>query len=191
MYSSVKGGPEMGRSSSAHSDTKIARKMAFLVFVDFACWAPIAFFGATALAGWPLINLTLTKYLLVFFYPLNSFANPYLYAILTRQYRQEALLLLARFGFYKERAARVRGARNFSTARIKRPGSKPSANPEIDETQSLSSPLRLTGGFNRRSRSAKNSVSADAVKLGIKDANTSGEEALMNGHESQTGTSSA
>lgn len=74
----------------------IAKKMALLVFTDFACWAPIAFFSLTALLGYPLIGVTRSKILLVFFYPLNSCANPYLYAIMTAQYRRDLFLLLAR-----------------------------------------------------------------------------------------------
>lgn len=84
------------RRSSANSEMTIAKKMAMLVFTDFACWAPIAFFGLTALSGYPLIDVTRSKILLVFFYPLNSCANPYLYAILTAQYRRDFYMLLQR-----------------------------------------------------------------------------------------------
>lgn len=76
----------------------IAKKMALLVFTDFVCWAPIAFFALTALAGYPLIGVTRSKILLVFFYPLNSCANPYLYAITTAQYRKDFFVLLSRLG---------------------------------------------------------------------------------------------
>lgn len=82
------------RRSITNNEMTIAKKMALLVFTDFACWAPIAFFGLTALAGYPLINVTKSKILLVFFYPLNSCANPYLYAILTAQYRRDFFALL-------------------------------------------------------------------------------------------------
>lgn len=78
------------------------------VFTNFACFAPIAFFGLTALAGYPLINVTKSKILLVFFYPLNSCANPYLYAILTSQYRRDLSLLLSKFGICKQRAQKYR-----------------------------------------------------------------------------------
>lgn len=67
------------------------------VFINFTCGAPIAFFGLTALAGCPLINVTKSKILLVFFYPLNSCADPYLYAILTSQYRQDLLTFLSKY----------------------------------------------------------------------------------------------
>lgn len=74
----------------------VARKMTLLVGTNFACWAPIAFFSLTAVAGYPLIDVTRSKILLVFFYPINSCANPYLYAIMTAQYRKDLIQLLAR-----------------------------------------------------------------------------------------------
>ncbi|XP_064112218.1 uncharacterized protein LOC135219400 [Macrobrachium nipponense] len=97
-------------ASASHSDLTVAKRMALLVFTDFACWAPIAFFGLTAVAGIPLINVTRAKILLVFFYPLNSCANPYLYAILTKQYRRDLFILLARYGFCTKKAMRYKGA---------------------------------------------------------------------------------
>ncbi|XP_031352438.1 lutropin-choriogonadotropic hormone receptor-like isoform X3 [Photinus pyralis] len=92
------------RHSSTHGEMTIAKKMALLVFTDFACWAPIAFFSLTALAGYPLIGVTRSKILLVFFYPLNSCANPYLYAIMTSQYRRDFFLLLSRCGLCRKTA---------------------------------------------------------------------------------------
>lgn len=82
------------------------------VFTNFACWAPIAFFGLTALAGYPLIDVTKSKILLVFFYPINSCANPYLYAILTAPFRRDFFLLLSRFGICTQRAQKYK--MNFS-----------------------------------------------------------------------------
>lgn len=32
-------------ATAPHSDLTVAKRMALLVFTDFACWAPIAFFG--------------------------------------------------------------------------------------------------------------------------------------------------
>jgi hypothetical protein len=66
----------------------------------------------TALAGYPLIDVTKSKILLVFFYPINSCANPYLYAILTAQYRRDFFLLLAKFGICTQRAQKYK--MNFS-----------------------------------------------------------------------------
>ncbi|OTF77517.1 follicle-stimulating hormone receptor-like protein, partial [Euroglyphus maynei] len=75
------------------NDMTIAKRMALLVFTDFACWAPIAFFGLTAIAGYPLIDVTKSKILLVTIYPLNSCANPFLYVIFTKQYRRDFFIL--------------------------------------------------------------------------------------------------
>lgn len=97
------------QSRATANDKTVAKRMAMLVFTDFACWAPIAFFGLTAIAGYPLINVTKSKILLVFFYPLNSCANPFLYAILTRQYRRDFFILLSRYGLCTKRAMRYKG----------------------------------------------------------------------------------
>ncbi|XP_066905873.1 lutropin-choriogonadotropic hormone receptor isoform X2 [Halyomorpha halys] len=107
MYCSIRRGREAGAALYS-SDMTVAKRMALLVFTDFACWAPIAFFGLTALVDYPLINVTNTKILLVFFYPLNSCANPYLYALLTHQYRWDVVILLSRYGLCTERAARLK-----------------------------------------------------------------------------------
>ncbi|XP_072387675.1 lutropin-choriogonadotropic hormone receptor-like [Diabrotica undecimpunctata] len=84
------------RRASTKGEMTIAKKMSLLVLVDFATVAPVAFFGLTALAGYPLIGVTKSKILLVFFYPLNACANPYLYAVMTAQYRQDFLKLVSR-----------------------------------------------------------------------------------------------
>ncbi|VVC36219.1 GPCR, rhodopsin-like, 7TM,Leucine-rich repeat,Leucine-rich repeat domain, L domain-like,G protein- [Cinara cedri] len=108
MYVSIRGGRE-AVAPVARSDMTVAKRMALLVFTDFACWAPVAFFGLTALAGYPLIDVPKTKILLVFFYPLNSCANPYLYALLTQQYRRDLFVLLSRFGLCSRRADEYKG----------------------------------------------------------------------------------
>ncbi|EDS29895.1 leucine-rich transmembrane protein [Culex quinquefasciatus] len=90
--------------TASSGEMTVAKKMALLVFTNFACWAPIAFFGLTAIAGYPLIDVTKSKILLVFFYPLNSCANPYLYAILTMQYRKDLFMLLSNYGICTQRA---------------------------------------------------------------------------------------
>ncbi|GFQ77785.1 thyrotropin receptor [Trichonephila clavata] len=84
------------QSRATANDMAVAKRMAMLVMTDFLCWAPVAFFAATAVSGYPLIDVTNSKILLVFFYPLNSCANPFLYAIFTTQYRRDFLSLLNR-----------------------------------------------------------------------------------------------
>ncbi|CAH1365910.1 lutropin-choriogonadotropic hormone receptor-like [Tenebrio molitor] len=110
MYKSIREGGHTGSTTSVRSDLTVAKRMALLVFTDFACWAPIAFFSLTALLGHPLITVTQTKILLVFFYPLNSCANPCLYALLTQQYRRDFFILMGRYGLCKDRAERHKGA---------------------------------------------------------------------------------
>ncbi|XP_074655632.1 follicle-stimulating hormone receptor-like [Tubulanus polymorphus] len=85
MYWQVRGNNTTARSS----DATIAKRMALLVLTNFACWAPIAFFALTAMRGLLLINIRNSKILLVFFYPLNSMTNPFLYAIFTKQFRKD------------------------------------------------------------------------------------------------------
>lgn len=110
MYKSIREGGNTCFTTTVRSDLTVAKRMALLVFTDFACWAPIAFFGMTALLGHPLINVTQTKILLVFFYPLNSCANPCLYALLTQQYRRDFFILMGRYGLCKDRAEQHKGA---------------------------------------------------------------------------------
>jgi leucine-rich repeat-containing G protein-coupled receptor 6 len=62
--------------------------MALLVFTDFMCWAPIAFFALTAAGGFNLISLEQAKVFTIFILPLNSCCNPFLYAILTKQFKK-------------------------------------------------------------------------------------------------------
>lgn len=90
------------------AEVAVAKKMVLLVFTNFVCFAPILFFALTAMAGYPLIDVAKSKILLVFFYPLNSCANPYLYAIITTQYRKDLFTLLAKCGLCSKRAQRYK-----------------------------------------------------------------------------------
>ncbi|XP_070092482.1 lutropin-choriogonadotropic hormone receptor isoform X2 [Equus przewalskii] len=89
---------------ATNKDTKIAKKMAVLIFTDFTCMAPISFFAISAAFKVPLITVTNSKVLLVLFYPVNSCANPFLYAIFTKAFRRDFFLLLSKFGCCKHRA---------------------------------------------------------------------------------------
>ncbi|RLW07191.1 hypothetical protein DV515_00004178 [Chloebia gouldiae] len=83
---------------SSNSDTKIAKRMAVLIFTDFLCMAPISFFAISASLKVPLITVSNSKILLVLFYPINSCANPFLYAIFTKTFRRDFFILLSKFG---------------------------------------------------------------------------------------------
>ncbi|XP_043916072.1 follicle-stimulating hormone receptor-like [Protopterus annectens] len=89
---------------STNSDTKIAKRMAVLIFTDFLCMAPISFFAISASLKVPLITVSKSKILLVLFYPINSCANPFLYAIFTESFRRDFFILLSRFGYCKTQA---------------------------------------------------------------------------------------
>ncbi|KAM9773556.1 follicle-stimulating hormone receptor isoform X1 [Syngnathus typhle] len=88
----------------ARADARVAQRMAVLVFTDFLCMAPISFFAVSAALKRPLITVSDAKLLLVLFYPINSCANPFLYAFFTRAFRRDLVLLAARFGLCKARA---------------------------------------------------------------------------------------
>ncbi|XP_049626327.1 thyrotropin receptor [Suncus etruscus] len=92
-------------------DTKIAKRMAILIFTNFMCMAPISFYALSALMNKPLITVTNSKILLVLFYPLNSCANPFLYAIFTRAFQRDLFILLSKFGICKRQAQAYRGQR--------------------------------------------------------------------------------
>ncbi|KAJ3608121.1 hypothetical protein NHX12_025171 [Muraenolepis orangiensis] len=85
-------------------DAEVARRMAVLIFTDFLCMAPISFFAISAALKLPLITVSHAKLLLVLFYPINSCANPFLYAFFTRTFRRDFFLLAARFGLFSVRA---------------------------------------------------------------------------------------
>ncbi|XP_053635707.2 lutropin-choriogonadotropic hormone receptor-like [Cherax quadricarinatus] len=75
------------------NDSRIAKRMALLVFTDFICWAPIAFFSLTAAFNIHLISLEEAKVFTVFILPLNSCCNPFLYALLTKQFKKDCVML--------------------------------------------------------------------------------------------------
>nr|ACB13178.1 follicle stimulating hormone receptor II [Hippoglossus hippoglossus] len=91
-------------SMPAHADTRVAKRMAVLIFTDFICMAPISFFAISAALKRPLITVSESKLLLVLFYPINSCSNPFLYAFFNRTFRRDFFLLAAHFGLFKTRA---------------------------------------------------------------------------------------
>ncbi|KAG2467253.1 LSHR protein, partial [Polypterus senegalus] len=84
-----------------HTDAKIAKRMAVLVFTNFTCMVPILFFAISAAFKVPLITVTHSKILLVFFYPINSCANPFLYTVFTKTFRRDVCIMLSWFGCCK------------------------------------------------------------------------------------------
>ncbi len=104
MYRQVHG----EQTAAGRNDANIAKRMAILVFTDFACFFPLAFFGLTAAAGKPLITVTDSKILLVFFFPLNACCNPFLYAIITKQFKKDLFSMLSQCGLCQKHDTRFR-----------------------------------------------------------------------------------
>ncbi|KAJ2945059.1 hypothetical protein O0L34_g9117 [Tuta absoluta] len=88
MYCAIRGSQAWNSN-----DSRIAKRMALLVFTDFICWSPIAFFALTAAFGVQLVSLEEAKVFTVFVLPLNSCCNPFLYAILTKQFKKDCALV--------------------------------------------------------------------------------------------------
>ena len=88
MYCAIRGSQAWNSN-----DSRIAKRMALLVFTDFICWFPIAFFSLTAACGLQLISLEGAKVFTVFVLPLNSCCNPFLYAILTKQFKKDCVMI--------------------------------------------------------------------------------------------------
>ena len=96
MYCSLGGA---GPATSANRvESRVAKRMAMLVITNFACWFPIALVSLIAIYGKALISVPAAQFFLVFVYPINSFTNPYLYAIGTKHFQIDALEILSRSG---------------------------------------------------------------------------------------------
>ncbi|XP_070845160.1 thyrotropin receptor-like [Chaetodon trifascialis] len=87
---------------SSKCDTSMAKRMAVLIFTNFLCLAPICFYGLSAALHQPLMTVTDSKVLLVLFYPLNSCVHPFFYAILTKAFHRDILMLLSRMGLCQQ-----------------------------------------------------------------------------------------
>ena len=109
MYCSI-----MGSNAWNSKDFRIAKRMAILVFTDFLCWAPIIFFSVTAAFGVDFIGLTEAKVLTIFVLPLNSCANPFLYAIFTKQFKRDCVKLCRRI----EESSISRSLSNMNSRRV-------------------------------------------------------------------------
>lgn len=86
----------LGSQAWNTKDFRVAKRMAILIFTDFLCWSPIILFSATAAFGSELISLNEAKVLTIFVLPLNSCANPFLYAIFTKQFKRDCVKLCKR-----------------------------------------------------------------------------------------------
>ncbi|XP_031563118.1 lutropin-choriogonadotropic hormone receptor-like isoform X2 [Actinia tenebrosa] len=78
------------------NDTQVAMRMALLVVTDFACWAPIVIIAFPAAFGKSFVSLEEAKVFTIFVFPLNSCANPFLYAIFTYQFKKDCVNICRR-----------------------------------------------------------------------------------------------
>uniref|UniRef100_A0A8C7XRI8 G-protein coupled receptors family 1 profile domain-containing protein n=1 Tax=Oryzias sinensis TaxID=183150 RepID=A0A8C7XRI8_9TELE len=105
--------------ASSRSDNSMAKRMAALIFTNFLCLAPVCFYGLSATFNRPLMTFTDSKVLLVLFYPLNSCVHPFFYAILTKAFHRDTLMLLSRMGLC-QRQAHLYRSRSTSSSSARR-----------------------------------------------------------------------
>ena len=101
FYSITSHGPV---SAAGGKDVNVLLKMLLLVLVDFCCWMPIIVMGITSAADREKVNISLlaAKYIMVVIYPLNSCANPFLYAIFTKPFKRDFFEFWYRLGYFEK-----------------------------------------------------------------------------------------
>eukprot|EP00057_Strongylocentrotus_purpuratus_P018541 XP_011673015.1 PREDICTED: G-protein coupled receptor GRL101-like [Strongylocentrotus purpuratus] len=68
----------VGNTEMRGRDIKVARKMAFIVGTDFACWMPIIVMGILTQTGLVVLPSSLYAWTVIFILPINSSLNPVL-----------------------------------------------------------------------------------------------------------------
>ena len=140
------------------NDSSVARRMALLIFTDFACWMPIAVLGVISASGYSeAVGMTVrkAKYLLVIFFPINSICNPFLYALSTKYFRREFYMVLSQCGLCEKRVS------DFNSSYSRSKGSRRKSRGMSETlTSEVNSPSLLVRAFisltNRRPSSLKN-----------------------------------
>ena len=151
-------------SLSSREELILAFRMSLLVFTDFACWFPIAFFGLTASFGKPLIGVDDSKFLLIFIFPINSCLNPILYSFSTKSFRYNLCGLLGKCGLFKEYNNRLRTQR--SSGAVLNSSSRPSYN--SDRRASLMTRLLSMSTYSSSRRgSAMSGTSGSSLEDGM------------------------
>lgn len=84
MYCAIRGSQAWNTN-----DLRIAKRMSVLVLTDFLCWSPVIIAAFASLFGYHLIGSDGLKVLTIFILPLNSVANPFLYAITTKKFKRD------------------------------------------------------------------------------------------------------
>ncbi|XP_030846903.1 G-protein coupled receptor GRL101-like [Strongylocentrotus purpuratus] len=78
----------VGNSKMRGRDITVARKMAFIVLTNFACWMPIIIMGILTQTGLVVLPSSLYAWTVIFILPINSSINPLLYTFLNSQVRR-------------------------------------------------------------------------------------------------------
>ncbi|XP_030846937.1 G-protein coupled receptor GRL101-like [Strongylocentrotus purpuratus] len=74
-------------------EIKVARKMAFIVGTDFACWMPIIVMGILTQSGLVVLPTSLYAWSVIFIIPINSSINPVLYTSILPRILETTVLL--------------------------------------------------------------------------------------------------
>jgi len=101
-------------SLTTRQEFKLALKMAILVVTDFLIWVPIAVFGLAGLFTQDsIVDVQVSKYLMIFLFPINSCINPVLYSLMQSSFRNQMCDVTAHFGlcqnYHKRRRDQQRG----------------------------------------------------------------------------------
>ena len=98
MYASVSCAPPC---PGVNTEFKVAKRFAMIVFCNFGCWVPISIAGFLSFFSKLPMNIDISKFLLVFAFPLNACSNPFLYAFFTKIFRGDVINLLTKVGLRK------------------------------------------------------------------------------------------
>ena len=82
-------------ANSGSSDRKLIRSILMLTVIDFMCWVPLSIITLAAIGGHEeIIDTSASKWFVVLVFPINACANPFLYAIFTKKFREHVKSLV-------------------------------------------------------------------------------------------------
>ena len=85
------------------NEVKVVIRMALLAFTNIIAWFPIAFLALTATFGHPLLHdVSASKFIMIFIFPINACLNPILYSLSTKLFRQNFCSLMNKFGLFRK-----------------------------------------------------------------------------------------
>ena len=91
------------------TELKVALRMGILVLSNFVCWFPIALLGISAAVGNSLVNnITFAKWVMVFIFPINACLNPILYSALSKEFRDNLVLIFGKCGLCRRQVSNIK-----------------------------------------------------------------------------------